>query len=479
MIRIESLKLFNQKYLKAEKWYPFAIILGINLVLLLTYPQKSLYGDAEAYVNLSKMFTVDGHFSLLNYYNLLRGYFFPLLLQIPLQFSNLTGLNELFCFRVLSAISSAFCFAVLFPQFFEELFNFHAKPAQILIFAGLITFFWYGYFAYPLSDFPALTFLLTGLVLCLHAFKSKRAFWFKGLLFFGGGICLAATPLIRTVYLIPFFLLVLILVIRLAFSKFTVSVKVTLAALLIMGSILSFVPQALSNKIHYQTSSPFPQNKVTDTTDLFLGQLYMGMRQQRNDFGAKMEDGNVTPMLGLPDYQGIGIMKKQNVGELDESWTLKRYFSLVYHQPFDMAALYVRHLFNGLDIVYPTGYVPNIFGNQIIYRFVNYTLWFLAIVMVWRRGISIKKDAEKLVIPLIVALTALLSIPGMMEVRFFLPIYVLMYGCISFWFLSKRIYWKQLFTLRSAISYICFMAACFTFSSYLFATSHAGLLLQN
>lgn len=463
---ITNLKRFNQEYLKAEKWYPFYIILVINLYLLITYPKKVFFWDAGQYMTLAKTFIVDGHFSLLNYASEVRGYFFPLMLQIPLQFSNLTGLNEVFGFRILSAIAIGICLAILFPKILEELFNFHAKPLQILIFAALVTFFWYGNYAYPLSDFPSLAFFLTGLTLCLQVFKSKNALWFKGLMIFLAGICLASSTSIRITYLIPFFIILLIFLVRLAFTKFKISNKLVIAIFLIVGSIIVFIPQALSNRIHYKVNTPFQVETI------FMAQLYGGLDVQRVDCGTSIPN---TPSLVITESQGTAILKKYDIGA--GGLTLARYFDIVYHQPFDIATLYVRHLFDGLDIVYPTTYVRDIYANTIIYRLVNYTLWFLAISLLWRRGIRIKQDGETLIVCFIVILPALLSIPSRIEVRYFLPVYILMYGCISFWLFSKREHWKQFLTWRSAIAYICFLAACFTFSSYLF--SEIGILLQN
>lgn len=433
---------------------------------MLNFPLKVFFYDSGGYWIESKMFVVNGHFSLLNYNAFHHGYFFPLLLQVPLQFSTLTGLSEVLGFRIISAIAAAFCLTVIYPKFFEELFGFHAKPIETLVFALLVTFFWYGFFAYPLSDFPALTFFLIGMILCLKVFKSTKALWFKGILTFLAGICLAASTSIRPVYLIPLLLLMLFILMRLALSKFTVGGKALLVSSIIVGSIIIFIPQAMINRIHYQVNSPFPQMQ-----NVFIGDLYTGLQQQR-----ALSLGAPELLLYMPDNQGIEIFKK-NIQGLGENRSLVEYFGLVCRQPFDMAALYVRHLFNGLDILSPTLYFQDLNANQIVYRFVNYTLWFLVIMLIWKRGISIKHDNEKMFFCFILILPALLAIPGHIEIRYFLPIYILMYGAIGFWFFSKRDIWKQSFTLRSMILYICFVLACFTFSSFEFST--VGILLQN
>jgi len=415
---------------------------------------------------------------------MLRGYFLPLILQVPIQLSNLTGLDELTCYRFLSAIMASVCFAVLFPFCFEQLFGFRARPWTKLIFALLVTFFWYGNYAYPLSDFPALTFFLSGLTLCLVAVRSDRGLWAKGGLIIAAGVCLAAATSIRISYLIPFFISLVFLLLRLTFSKNTMIAKSVLPLLLIAGCVIVFVPQALSNKIHYQENTPFQINRLADNTSLTKAQLYYGFVVQRIDFGNIESPDQSVPALVFRDYQGLEIAEKYmekygiSASNVSTAPLARIAVDIVVHQPLDIAAIYIRHVFNGLDVVYPYGYVPDFHSkDQIIYRFVNYTLWFLAISLLWRRGINLRQDRHAIIGCFIVMLPALVAIPSQMEIRFFLPIHMLLYAWVSFMLLSKRDHCKQLLTWRSAISYISFIVVCFAWSSYLFST--AGVLLQN
>jgi hypothetical protein len=487
MIVIDKLKLFYSKYPRLSALYPFFITLAVNMVILLRYPYKFLFGDAGGYMDLSKLFIVDGHFSLLNYHDILRGYFLPLILQVPIQLSNLTGLDELTCYRFIAAIIATVCFTVLFPRCFEEFFNFRAMPWAKLIFALLITFFWYGNYAYPLSDFPALTFYLLGLTLFLIAVRSGRGLWAKGGLIMTAGVCLAAAASIRISYLIPLFISLVLLLLRLLFSKNTMIARSLLPLLLIAGCVIVFVPQALSNKIHYQENTPFQINKLADNTTLLQTQLLLGFLNQRVDFGNIESPDQNVPELFVPDYQGRELVKKyaekyginaSNLSDVSVAQLARIAADMAAHQPIDIAAIYVRHLLNGLDIVYPYGYVPDFHSrDRIIYRFVNYTLWFLAISLLWRRGINLRREKDALIGCFILMLPAVIAIPSLVEIRFFLPIYILLYACVSFMLLSKQEHRKQLLTRRSIIGYVCFTVICFVWSSYLLST--VGILLQN
>lgn len=472
-----------KKYSAFEIWYPFILVLAVNLIVLLTYKYKNLYGDAQGYMDLSRMFIKDGHFSLLNYANPLRGYFFPLLLQAPIQFASWTGLSEIISFRLFSAIVISFVSVFVIPWFFEQAFNFQAKPLQRLIFSAFITLFWYGCFAYPLSDFPAMFYFLGGLALCFYAIKSDKALWVRCLSILAGGFCLAAATSIRLIYMIPLILAGIFIIIKLALSKIPASVRVILAVLLIVGSIISLTPQFLSNRTYLHSNSPFPLNQMgttTGSTSVFSVQMFMGLRQQRNDFGAKLQDGTVSPMLGLPDSQGNAVANKEQVpAEANNTWTLGKYLSIFFHHPLDMTALYLRHLFDGTDLVYPATYVPNILSSHdlVFYRFMNYTLWFITIMLVWKRGINFKKDWQPLLLILITLIPALSAVAGMVEIRYFLQFYIFVYGAVGFWFFYDRKKWREFLTWRHAVLYVGYLAVCFSASSYLF--SLRGVLLVN
>jgi hypothetical protein len=314
-----------------------------------------------------------------------------------------------------------------------------------------------------------LAFFIGGLALCVKAYKSKKSLWFNAALIFLAGICLAAASLIRILYFLPFVLLFVIWLIRLVLTDLTTRGKVILIISMIIGSSIIFAPQAVSNKIHYDVYSILPQSQIHKTHIAFL-QLYEGLTTQI--FESTIENDEAVAFQ-IPDQQGLIIQKKY----FGENVTFENCLNLALHQPFDMAAIYVRHVFNGLDVIYPMPYINNLLSNHIVYRFVNYTLWFLTIILMWRHGIDVKRDAKKLVFTFLIILPALISIPVMIEPRFFLPAYVLMYGYISFGFISRREEWKQLFTLRTAILYVAFLAACFAFSSYVYST--VGVLLSN
>jgi hypothetical protein len=116
--------------------------------------------------------------------------------------------------------------------------------------------------------------------------------------------------------------------------------------------------------------------------------------------------------------------------EMNEK-SLAGYLKLIEQNPLDMTISYVRHTFNGLDIFYPTPYVKNIFVNHALFSLFNYVLWFLFAYFIFQLDFS-KMNYVHLVALAGLLAPVFLAIPLVVEIRFFLPLYVLAYGVISF-----------------------------------------------
>jgi hypothetical protein len=474
MVKKQSVKKICFEINPISKWIPSFVIFAINLYLFSNFPLKNFWGDSLSNYVLSDTFIINGQFSLFNFQNSLRSFLLPLLLWIPRLFSMLIREDAVTSFRIFSAFLSALTTAILFPLFFEEVFIIRTKPLSRLLFAGLITFFWFGHLSYPLSDFPALTFFVMGIVLCIKAFKFQSSIWLTGGMALMAGILLGGTPLLRLNYQYSFHFFLVFALIKLMIRKISLRNKLVLGGLLIIGISIPLSIQTSINKIHYDVYSPYPLAKMSpelNSVSVYLYALYYGLNLQRADFGGEVGADSVL----IPETQGQVILTKHKIQTLD-GFTMSKYLKLVICHPLDFMAIYARHLFNGIDIVYPSTYIPDIFRHQMFYRFFNYTFWFLSLSLIWRRGIQFNQDKEKLFILFIVILPALLTIPGVIETRYFLPAYILMYACISFWFCSNKEYFRDLLAFQTVIAYVCFMMICYAFSSLLF--SMKGIILN-
>lgn len=459
---------FNRTFL-------FVITFLAVLVILLAYPGKVLFGDSQGYINLAYSFERDGKFSLLNYNNPLRGYMLPLLLYPITVFQRALGADVLLVFRVVNAFFFA-GLVVLITHFFERIFGFRARFWQNAVLAGLLLFFWYGHMAFPLSDFPALALGLSAVLMGWTALeKAERPLWQRLLFSFSSGVLLAASVMVRTSYQFSMYVAVLLFIIGLFLLRIPAVQRTSMLAVLVIGAVMIFTPQFLMNSIHHNTPTPFSLNNYQGK-NLFLFQLHTGMFLQRADFGYQDENGNSTYSAIIPDNQG-SIIKQRFYPEMTDNFTLRSYLGLIRRFPLDFATMYARHLFNGLDVVYPTVYNHNVLDQKLIYRLLNYTLWFVAGWTIFHCDIVIKRDIRKLAVLGVIAMPALSTIPGAIENRFFLPIFVMMYACVCYMFFFPTRQWKDFISWRTAVLYSLFLAGFFIISAGNFAL--ADILLTN
>jgi hypothetical protein len=113
-----------------------------------------------------------------------------------------------------------------------------------------------------------------------------------------------------------------------------------------------------------------------------------------------------------------------------------------------------------MDITYRTPYVNQLNRGRVIFSLLNYSLQFifLAAIIIWLPVLL--KEKRIIAHIVILVLPAFLSLPGAVEVRFFLPVYFIMYLTVTYLVLPRfRFDWlKQrllsvIFTLRVSLFY--------------------------
>jgi hypothetical protein len=104
-----------------------------------------------------------------------------------------------------------------------------------------------------------------------------------------------------------------------------------------------------------------------------------------------------------------------------------QYLRLVLRHPATVAGAYGRHLFAGLDISHPTPYLKR-WEPSVLRQLLNYSLWFWAGLVAWRRRPTLR---EALVLAALL-LPCLAVIPMSMEVRFLLPLHLLLLALVAF-----------------------------------------------
>ncbi len=437
-----------------------------------SYGKEPLYWDAWHYWTLGqKFFLEDGSFSFVNFGTPFRGYLFPLILAGVQKLSSICPIDGLLLYRILAAVGAGFFTSALIPKVYHKATGRRAGNLQVLLFSGLVLLFWRGYMAYPLSDFPAIACLLLAYVL-FPSFQTPSPL--NGLRMILAGLCLASATNIRPSFLMVLLLLTAYVVLKSARSWRSLTKPALLRfSLLVAGMAVAFAPQSVLNFVHKDSFSP-----LIPTNGLYARQLTWGIRYQR--YGTNVGTAYPSPELRFIDPVGDAICKMEHI-DVETPITYSAYAGLVAKYPFDFIVIYTRHLFNGFDIVYSTPYVKEVQNPRVIFSLANYLLIFIAGAILIQRRSACRANGAMLGLIFVFISPALLSIPGAIEPRFFLPIYLLVYATVSLGLspqelrMRDSVVWVQRYWLAA----LCFVLFSFVLSTLTFSTlEHATVLLS-
>ncbi|WP_152560112.1 hypothetical protein [Hymenobacter sp. IS2118] len=404
------------KVLAANRWR-FLLVLALYAAYLPLsgYTVGQFRFDAAEYWELSLKFTQGGGFSLLRFDDPLRGYLGPLLIVPARGLCRLTGCSMLTGAQVLGAGWAALLFGVAIPQLWARVAGRPLAGARWLVLVGLALIFWRDYFNFTLSDMPALTLLL----LALGALG--RPGWHWALV---GGLGLAAALNIRPVYVaaLPGCLWLLWGAHRLNERRWA-----RLAGLA-AGMALVLSPQWLINRQHFQQNTPLVLAGRPGSPPLYLRQLNWGTRFQRYESSLIPE---IPRSLLYADSAGQLLLLREPGGRFA---SYGQYLKHTWQHPVATGWRYARHLFNGLDLRFPTPYPRQLHPpGQEGLRVLNYGLlgigaWLTARAG-WRRRKSRPHETTgsgQGAVLLALLLPCLLVLPTLMECRFLLPLHLLM-----------------------------------------------------
>ena len=449
-----------------------SFVIAFSNISLLHNP---FYFDALRYWQLSSSFIKDGSFALTNFASNLRGYLFPLLL---FPFAGLGGMGFGAAFFVLCSAPMYGAFlTVLVPKLFELIFKRSPSTKSVLLFSFLVIIFWRGYFYYPITDLPAIIFLCLAFYFVLKYFET----WWGAVLV---GIFLSGAGLIRPVYqivLIPAILWIMYFCIYQ--KKLRVQRAIIQLVLLFIGLGSVYVPQLLINMKSYGVVSPFVRTGSNGGPDLFTLQLNWGIDLQK--YETNVGKNYPSPRVLFIDRQGeqalfdLGAKSKtmEKTGQIgpDKPFSLQEYLGMVVTHPLTFTGIYLRHLFNGLDLHYDTPYIEDVFSFSFPRQLANYTVWFLSLGFLAAHLKRWKGLIPQLALLLIFCLPVLPTIPTAVEVRFMLPAHILAYAVLTFGVLPETLQLKKeeitRVIIRTLPFYLAFIAICFLLA----ANTYAGL----
>lgn len=368
--------------------------------------------------------------------------------------SSFLGIDDVAFFRVWSAFVFA-CMGGIFPIVVGQIFGRSVGALKILIFNVLMFWFFCGYFLYPQTDIPALFFLLLALFLSLK--MVCRPHW----LILGGGVVvgalLAASIMMRSSYVLAAPLIWIFLGRELRDGG-AAWWRVACVVFVSMGVCAAFTGVNAST-----TSS---------TRGLAELQLKGGITMQKIEWNAG--DSNYPGMLMLTDRRGEAILKAEGLTPLVGKMTVPAYFSLFVKYPADMLILQGKHLFGGLDITYDSVYVQDLHAPRILRSLVNYTCFFLALVVI-RARLGVEGWRWR-TLPLLLAICAqsFVAIPFMGEVRFFMPV-ILAFMAIAVFNFENGL--AEVRKNKLGMHWFFFVALCFMCSASQFESAQSVLLL--
>ncbi len=409
--------------------------------------------DAMNYWQARNSFVNNGHFSLLNYNSALRGYLFPLLLFIIQWQANLIEVDAQLLFLTYSALFFAGLAFYLLPWFFEVAFTWNTPLIKRLLFFMLMFFFWRGHFLYPLTDFPALSFFLlsVGILVSIGAHKTKPLWAVLA------GLAVGAAVNIRPVYQASSVLLLILL--PLFWNKLRRQEAFLGVVFFLLGMGVILFPQLLVNRTHFQKNSPLVLSTYIEEENIYEIQLFWGLKTQKyeTNIGSDYPFASVVYRDPLADKIPQRLLRDK---------TIAGYLNIIRSYPVEVAVSYFRHFFNGLDIFFSTPYVKKIHANHCTFSSINYLVWFLVVYF------SLTHTIEKytsLGVVLSMLAPVLLSVPLVVEVRFFLPLHILAYGVVSYG-LNYTEMLRQIFVSKfRLVKFLCFllvwMLMCFALSA--------------
>ena len=397
-------------------WRPLVVFVLYTAYLPLSgYTPGQFRFDAAEYWELSLKFTQQGHFSLLSFDEPLRGYLGPLLILPARVLCHVTGWSMLAGARVLGVGWAALLFGLAIPQLWARVAARPLSAARWGVMAGLGFIFWRDYFNFTLSDMPALTLLLLGL-----AALGRRGWAWAGV----AGLLLAGAINIRPIYVasVPGCLWLL------SAKPLPAKQQWLCAASLVAGAALVLWPQWLINQRHFRQHTPLVLAGLPGSRPLYLKQLAWGTRFQRYE-SSLIPESPRSLVYADPDGQ---LALANEPGHSFVSYG--QYLEFAFQQPVAVGLRYLRHLFNGLDIRYPTPYPTQVHPpGQAALRLLNYALLGLGVCLglaalrrAYRRKFADPAPfAAQAAVLVALLLPCLLVLPTLMECRFLFPLHLL------------------------------------------------------
>ncbi len=448
---------------RAQEALLFAAVAGVYLLHLFLAGYDRFYYDASLYWQLGDSFEQNGHFSLVAYSGAgYHGYSLPLALHGLKAVGSWFDAGSVTTVKVAGALLAATLGVLVAPRIARRLFPGAATGwGRILLFNALLFVFWRDYFDFPLSDFPSLVLAGAGLLALLRG---------GALGYLVAGLTFALASNMRPAYqpaLIVCFAVALALPLRRGWEWQRRGAQLALVA---AGAFAALFPQMLINHHHRGSWTP----TVPDAKGIALQQLSDGLIAQKYETYVGPLTKYPQPEVFFFDPATQHVVREEHLststielGQYVVVSSYTQYLGIAVRHPFELAAAYLRRVFNGLDVRYPTPYVRDLQDTSLALSLLEYSLLFAAAALLvvpgLRRGLG---RVHWLGLAVLVS-PILTVIPSEAESRYFLPLQLLVYMLVSFGLTRPTLRAAAPVGVRVAlgVTYAAFVLVCLTLSN--------------
>lgn len=415
--------------------------------------------DSDYYWTIADATIQSGKFNLLNYPDSFRGCLLPLLLLFIKHFFRIWG------WRLFSAFMVSVLFGVYLPDLFDFKIN-NVKDAIKVIFAEIVFLYVWGDLAqYPLSDLPALFFLLSGIYVAVKQVKkirekdNKEKNYISIIKWLICGMFLYASYNTRVIY--HYACLFVVLYIAVVFRKQKQLIVRALVPVIIGAFIIS-MPQCVINYHNTRSFSPKVNTQSYNNyqVDLKYQQLIWGYSHQRYETYMGNTSKYPNPKVFFDDQTGSVITYQQYLN--GDNFRLKYFIKMIIYYPLDMVGIYTRHLVSLITPSWRQAYIDDIYTDKTVLFLLSTFLWIFAALNIFAdiENKSIFHEKSKLVLALAIMLPGLLQLLGAPELRFFISVYALLYGYVFMKASYKNVWnyvrprWIQIFFVVLVITFL-------------------------
>jgi len=267
----------------------------------------------------------------------------------------------------------------------------------------------------PSSDIIAFEFCVLSQILLISGVEDQRYIPIA-LKMFLSGVFLYFAYNTRTIYMFAGFFIVgeglFLAVKRFRFWG------IVYTATIFLGIIIAAIPQYIINYRSEGILSP-----AVITNGLFNLQLLWGLKLQRYD--STVSNVLETPRVCFVDRSGLAIIQREGIGD---EISYAQYFKILFKYPFEMLGIYFRHFVNMLMPVYPENIISNLDKGKTLITGASLIMGTLFGTVLELK--KIKKQTWLHFLPVFIPI--LFIIPGSVEQRYALGLYLFIIGSVSF-----------------------------------------------